>query len=272
MRGNITSIDGAWAALAVAGLVVAGAVGFLTVRGGGGAGRTALAQVTTKAGRNMTEPDDAEMEPLRLRMVKEQIEGRGVADPATLAAMRAVPRHKFMPPEVRAMAYEDGAYPIGEGQTISQPYIVGLMTSLIRPKPSMRVLEIGTGSGYQAAVLARCVAEVYTIENHPTLGRRAEETLKSLGFDKVHVRIGDGFDGWPEHAPFDAIVVTAAPRRIPQPLVDQLRVGGKLVIPLGKEWQELIIVTKTETGVTTEKVVPVLFVPMTGKAEHDRAP
>jgi protein-L-isoaspartate(D-aspartate) O-methyltransferase len=204
----------------------------------------------------------------REAMVTAQIEGRGVRDPAVLAAMRRVPRHRFVPPALRRLAYEDHPLPIGLDQTISQPYIVALMTELCRPRPGMKVLEVGTGSGYQAAVLAEIVDTVHTIEILPELGRSADATLRQLGYRNVEVHIGDGFEGWPAAAPYDAIVVTAAPSSIPPPLLDQLAVGGRLVIPVGSMDQELLVVTKTEQGVARESVIPVRFVPMTGKARQ----
>jgi protein-L-isoaspartate(D-aspartate) O-methyltransferase len=207
--------------------------------------------------------------PRRLAMVSEQIEARGVRDPAVLGALRAVPRHRFVPRSHAELAYRDSPLPIGEGQTISQPYIVALMTELIRPKPSMKVLEVGTGSGYQAAVLGECVGEVYTIEIVPELGRRSAALLAELGYRNVHTRIGDGFDGWPDEAPFDAILVTAAPERIPRPLLDQLAVGGRLVIPVGRYAQDLRVVTRTEDGYEERSAAPVRFVPMTGKAREN---
>jgi protein-L-isoaspartate(D-aspartate) O-methyltransferase len=210
--------------------------------------------------------DEAVYRERRLRMVEDQIAARGVTDPAVLAAMRAVPRHRFVPEAARRLAYDDGPLPIGEGQTISQPYVVAVMTAAIRPRKGMRVLEVGTGSGYQAAVLAACVAEVDTIEVVPALGRRAEAILKELGCRNVHVRVGDGFDGWPERGPFDAIVLTAAPERVPQPLLDQLRVGGRLVAPVGRDIQDLVVITRTDRGLVTEVIESVRFVPMTGKA------
>ena len=205
----------------------------------------------------------------RMAMVKYQIEGRGVSNAPVLDAMRKVPRHRFVPPGARGSAYGDYPLPIGKGQTISQPYIVALMTSVVEPRPGMKVLEIGTGSGYQAAVLAECVDQVYTIEIVPELGRQAASLLEELGYDNVHVRVGDGFDGWPGEAPFDAVVVTAAPDEIPQPLLDQLAVGGRLVIPVGVYAQELVLVTRTEDGFDRKKVTDVRFVPMTGKAKDD---
>ena len=206
----------------------------------------------------------------RLEMVEAQLVARGVTDPRVLTAMRKVPRHLFVPAHDRSYAYSDGPLPIGHEQTISQPYIVAIMTALLRPTASMKVLEVGTGSGYQAAVLAECVSEVFTIEIVEPLGRRAEALLRELGYGNIHVRIGDGYDGWPEEAPFDAIVVTAAPERVPEPLVAQLRVGGRLVLPLGAGVQDLVVLTKTPRGVVREDVFGVRFVPMTGKVRRDR--
>lgn len=217
-----------------------------------------------------TGQDEAANRERRLRMVASQIEGRGVTHPAVLAAMRSTPRHRFVPEPLRELAYEDGPLPIGSGQTISQPFIVALMTASIHPTRDMNVLEVGTGSGYQAAVLAACVGEVASIEVVPELGRRAEALLKELGYRNVHIRIGDGYDGWPERAPFDAVVLTAAPGRVPKPLLDQLRVGGRLVAPVGRNAQKLVVITKTRTGTTTEVIESVRFVPMTGKAATER--
>jgi protein-L-isoaspartate(D-aspartate) O-methyltransferase len=204
----------------------------------------------------------------RAEMVVTQIEARGIEQPCVLEAMRRVPRERFVPAPLENDAYRDGPLSIGRGQTISQPYIVALMTALIEPQPSMRVLEIGTGSGYQAAVLAECVADVYTIEIIPELGRQAAERLEGLAYTNIHPRVGDGYDGWPEEAPFDAIVVTAAPPQIPKPLLDQLAVGGRLVIPVGRGSQDLVVVTRTEEGYVERVETPVRFVPMTGKAEQ----
>ena len=200
-------------------------------------------------------------------MVRWQIQARGLSDLRVLNAMRAVPRHLFVPPEFRAEAHFDGPLPIGHGQTISQPYIVAYMTDALRLKPTDRVLEVGTGCGYQAAVLSKLAREVYTIEIVEPLGRDAERLLKELGYSNVHVRIGDGYRGWPEAAPFDAIMVTAAPDHVPQPLIDQLAPGGRLVLPVGKHWQELVRITRTDRGLSKETLLPVRFVPMTGEAE-----
>jgi len=180
--------------------------------------------------------------------------------------MRTVPRHRFVPPELEAESYRNRPLPIGLGQTISQPFIVALMTELLDPRPDARVLEIGTGSGYQAAVLAECVAKVYTIEIVRPLGERAADLLRELGHANVDVRIGDGYLGWPEAAPFDAIVVTAAPDRMPQPLIDQLAPGGRLIAPVGPQGgtQNLLLMRKDSDGRTvTRNVLPVQFVPLT---------
>ena len=200
-------------------------------------------------------------------MVEKQIEARGLKDKLVLAAMRKVPRHLFVPEKWREQAYSDEPLPIGEGQTISQPYIVALMTELLSMKGGEKILEIGTGSGYQAAILAEIAKKVYTIEIICPLAERAESTLKELGYDNITVRCADGYQGWKEHAPFDGVIVTAAPDHIPQPLVDQLKVGGRLVIPVGDIFQELMVVTRTETGTKKMNVIPVRFVPMTGEAE-----
>jgi protein-L-isoaspartate(D-aspartate) O-methyltransferase len=192
--------------------------------------------------------------------------GRATLRPAVLAAIGRVPRHRFVPEALAGSAYRDRPLPIGAGQTISQPFIVALMTDLVEPAPGMRVLEVGTGSGYQAAVLAECVAHVYSIEIVEALGLKARALLSDLGYRNVDVRIGDGYAGWPDAAPFDAIVVTAAPEHVPQPLVDQLAPGGRMVIPVGAtgETQNLLVITKGADGkAVTRRVLPVRFVPLT---------
>lgn len=207
---------------------------------------------------------------MRKRMVDEQLKApdRGIRDKLVLDAMGSVPRHEFVPLSVRMEAYGDHPLPIGHDQTISQPFIVAFMTEKLEPKPTDRVLEIGTGSGYQAAILARLVKEVYTIEIVEPLGRQAEQTLKKLGVGNVHVRVGDGYLGWPEAAPFDAIIVTCAPDAIPQPLLNQLKDGGRMIIPVGGRFsQELILLRKTRGKVVQTAVLPVRFVPMTGAAQ-----
>jgi protein-L-isoaspartate(D-aspartate) O-methyltransferase len=210
-------------------------------------------------------PGEGRFAALREQMVARQIEGRDVRDPRVLAAMRKVPRQLFVPPSLADEAYDDHPLPIGEGQTISQPYIVALMTELLRLKGGERVLEVGTGSGYQAAVLAETAGEVYSIEILEPLARRAAATLAELGYGRVQVRAGDGYLGWPEAAPFDAVIVTAAPDHVPQPLLDQLKIGGRLVLPVGDFYQELVVCTKTAAGITRRSVIPVRFVPMTGE-------
>jgi protein-L-isoaspartate(D-aspartate) O-methyltransferase len=227
--------------------------------------RLALALLVTAACSKAAAENQAAQ---RERMVAEQIEGRGISDARVLAALRKVPREEFVPAALRPFAYQDHPLPIGEGQTISQPYIVALMTELAAVRRGSRVLEVGTGSGYQAAVLAEAGAEVWSIEIVAELARSAAERLKRLGYQSVHVRQGDGYRGWPEHAPFDAIVVTAAPPQIPPPLQEQLAVGGRLVIPVGARWGDLLLVTRTAGGFTTRNVAPVAFVPMTGEAEQ----
>ena len=206
----------------------------------------------------------------RARMVETQIAARGVSDPRVLEAMRKVERHRFVPEAHRGEAHGDYPLPIGHGQTISQPYIVALMTELARIRPGDRVLEIGTGSGYQAAILATLAREVYSIEIVGPLARESAERLARLGYRNVTVRAGDGYRGWPEKAPFDAIVVTAAPPRIPEPLLEQLAVGGRLVAPVGEHEQDLVLVEKTEQGLRQRRVAPVRFVPMTGEAQKPR--
>ena len=208
----------------------------------------------------------------RERMVKEQIVVRGVSDERVLQALRAVPRHEFVPERFRNQAYDDGPLPIGHDQTISQPYVVALMTEQLRPQPQHRVLEVGTGSGYQAAVLAGLVAEVYSIEIVEPLGKTAEATLQRLGYKNVHVKVGDGYKGWPEHAPFDSIIVTCAPDHVPQPLVEQLKEGGRMVIPVGPPLaQELYVLQKSNGQLRQSALLDVRFVPMTrAKGANDK--
>jgi len=207
----------------------------------------------------------ADLTAKRERMVEQQIAGRDVKNPRVLAAMRSVPRHLFVPPEMADSAYDDRPLPIGHGQTISQPYIVALMTELARPEPTDRALEVGTGSGYQAAVLASLVSHVYTIEIFPELANEAAARLERLGIRNVTVRAGDGYAGWPEHAPFDIILVTAAPEHVPEPLLQQLAPGGRLVVPVGPQYeiQELQLIEKDSSGrLHTTRVAPVRFVPL----------
>ncbi len=199
----------------------------------------------------------------RQQMAAVQLGGRGIADAAVLKAMATVPRHRFVPEDLWDLAYQDTPLPIGHGQTISQPYMVALMSHLLAVEPGQRVLEIGTGSGYQAAVLAEMGARVLTIEIIPELGRQAINTLQALGYETIRVKIGDGYLGWPEEAPFDAIIVTCAPERIPDPLKTQLAEGGRMVIPVGeKGHQQLLLLTKHQGEIRQEKIVDVRFVPM----------
>ncbi len=204
-------------------------------------------------------------EKMRLSMVEDQIARRGIQDENVLRAMRNVPRHEFVPDHLKKYAYADEPLPIGEDQTISQPYIVAYMTERLHLGPEDNVLEIGTGSGYQAAVLAEIIDTVYTIEIVDVLARKAQKTLERLGYENVSVKVGDGYKGWPEHAPFDAIIITAAPTKIPAPLKEQLKVGGRMILPLGDYSQELVLIEKNKKGYEQKKLLPVRFVPMTGE-------
>ena len=207
----------------------------------------------------------------RQRMVQEQLMPRGIREASVLAAMAKVPREEFVPADSRTASYEDGPLPIGYGQTISQPYIVAFMTEQLRLKPSDRLLEIGSGSGYQAAILAELVADVYTIEILEPLAKTAEATLQRLGYKNVHLRVGDGYQGWPEEGPFDAIIVTCAPDKVPQPLVDQLKDGGRMVIPVGERFaQQLYLLEKKNGQLKESATLPVRFVPMAGEATEKK--
>ncbi len=209
-----------------------------------------------------------DFETARGEMVKAQIAARGVTDEQVLTAMNEVPRHEFVPEDARPYAYQDSPQPIGHGQTISQPYIVAFMTEKLAPRKTDRVLEIGTGSGYQAAVLSSLVQDVYSIEIIDELADKAARTLARLGYQNVHVRSGDGFRGWPEHAPFDAVIVTCAPDEIPEPLIDQLKDGGRMVIPVGDATSQTLYVFEKRSGKLEQKeVLPVRFVPMTGEGD-----
>jgi len=198
----------------------------------------------------------------RLEMVEYQLKGRDIVDEKVLDAMLKVERHKFVPKDLQHLAYIDEPLPIGFGQTISQPYIVALMTQLLELEGDEKVLEIGTGSGYQAAILAELSKEVYTIEIIPQLAQRAEKLLKDLGYKNIFVKIGDGYLGWPEYAPFDRIILTCAPEEIPQTLVEQLKDGGKMVLPVGSVAQDLVVVEKQKGKIITKSIIPVRFVPM----------
>jgi protein-L-isoaspartate(D-aspartate) O-methyltransferase len=219
-------------------------------------------------GQTAAPPSDFTAE--RQQMLQQQLRERGIKDERVLAAMAKVPREEFVPPESRGASYADGPLPIGYGQTISQPYIVAFMTEELRLKPSDRVLEIGTGSGYQSAILAKLVAEVYTIEIVEPLAKNAEATLQRLGYKNVQLKMGDGYKGWPEAAPFDAIIVTCAPDRVPQPLTDQLKDNGRMIIPVGERFaQELYLLEKKNGKLKESAVLPVRFVPMTREVQKE---
>ena len=228
-----------------------------------------LVLAATACGQKPTPASDFAAE--RQRMVQQQLMPRGIREASVLAAMAKVPREEFVPADSRTASYEDGPLPIGYGQTISQPYIVAFMTEQLRPKPSDRLLEVGTGSGYQAAILAELVADVYTIEIIEPLAKNAEATLQRLGYKNVHVKVGDGYSGWPEHAPFDAIIVTCAPDKVPQPLTDQLKEGGRMIIPVGDRFaQELYLLEKKNGQLKESVTLPVRFVPMAGEGTKQK--
>ena len=234
-------------------------VGLILIGSAGHAGKVSDGPATSKA---------------RHQMVEATIKDRGISDTRVLAAMRAVLRHRFIPDRLLSVAYADRPLPIGEGQTISQPYVVALMTDILGLKPDHRVLEIGTGSGYQAAVLGELAGQVYTIEIKKKLHDRAIKVLEMLGYDNVHTQHGDGYFGWPDAAPFDAIMITAAIDHIPPPLLKQLKDGGRLTLPLGNPftYQNLVLVTKKGNDLIVKQITGVLFVPMTGHALNKPAP
>jgi protein-L-isoaspartate(D-aspartate) O-methyltransferase len=225
----------------------------------------------TLAGCSRSQTQTVDLASERQRMVQVQLAARGIHDERVRAAMRKVPREEFVPPDAREFAYTDQPLPIGYGQTISQPFIVALMTQQVRAQSANRVLEIGTGSGYQAAVLAELVADVYSIEIVEPLAKRAQATLQRLGYKNVHVKSGDGYKGWPDAAPFDAIIVTCAPDHVPQPLVEQLKEGGRMIIPVGGRFEQQLYLLEKRNGQLRQRAVePVRFVPMTGEAEKKR--
>jgi len=254
--------------MALSSLKYAALIMLYTLAAGLGGCSTNWLTVNSKEPQKNSAPEAPDYSLARERMVREQLEARDIKDPRVLAAMRKVPRHQFVPASLVGSAYDDGALPLTLGQTISQPYIVGYMTQALQLKGTERVLEIGTGSGYQAAVLAEIVPEVYTIEILPELAANARKMLDVLGHKNIYIRTGDGYMGWPEFAPFDAIIVTAAPEHIPQPLVDQLKPGGRMIIPVGRIEQKLLLVEKGKSGTMSRSTIPVRFVPMTGKAQQ----
>lgn len=230
----------------------------------------AVAVICTARGSAVAQTSDRFQE-ARLRMVENDLVREGIKNPAVLRSMRSVPRHLFVAQQYRAAAYFDQALPIGQRQTISPPFIVAYMTEMIDPQPTDKVLEIGTGSGYQAAVLSGIVKEVYTIEIVEQLGKNAARVFKDLKYDNVRAMVGDGYKGWPQYAPFDKIIVTCSPEDVPQPLVDQLRDGGKMIIPLGERYEQVFyLFEKKGNQLVSSKLLPALFVPMTGISEDNR--
>jgi len=217
-------------------------------------------------------PNEDPTRAARNRMVQRHLVERGIKNPKVLDAFRTVPRHRFLPPTTQRQAYDDESIPIGEGQTITPPYDVAFMTEVLDPKPTDKVYEVGTGSGYQAAILSRLVKEVYSVEIHEPLSRRATAVHQALGYTNIHTRVGDGYVGWPEAAPFDAIIVTCAPQKVPQPLLDQLKEGGRMVIPLGDRFNQSVhLITKKDGKRIDRQLQPTLFVPMTGRALEEAA-
>jgi protein-L-isoaspartate(D-aspartate) O-methyltransferase len=205
--------------------------------------------------------------PARAKMVQQHLVERGIKDQRVLEAFRVVPRHRFLPPENRRLAYDDESIPIGEGQTSTPPFDMAFMTEALKLKPTDKVYEVGTGSGYQASILGQVAKDVYSVEIHKPLGERAAKVIQELGYKNVHTRVGDGYEGWPEAAPFDAIIVTCAPTKVPPPLIEQLKEGGRLVIPIGNRFDQVVHLMIKKDGKLTDTLLrPTLFVPMTGRA------
>ena len=229
---------------------------------------TAIALATVAAlglADDKTAPDPTA--PARAKMVQQHLVERGIKDPRVLQAFRDVPRHRFLPLNKRANAYDDESIPIGEGQTSTPPFDMAFMTETLEPKPTDKVYEVGTGSGYQASILGQVAKDVYSVEIHKPLGERAAKVIKDLGYDNVHTRVGDGYEGWPEAAPFDAIIVTCAPTKVPPPLVEQLKEGGRLIIPIGNRFDQVVhLMVKKDGKLSDQLLRPTLFVPMTGRA------
>ena len=240
---------------------------------GSGVFRSVRGQGASKGGTSQNVSGEDPTAAARNRMVDRHLVERGIKNKRVLEAFRTVPRHRFLPPKTHRLAYDDESIPIGEGQTITPPYDVAFMTEVLDPKPTDRVYEVGTGSGYQSAILSRLVKEVYSIEIHAPLGKRAAEVHKELGYTNIHTRIGDGYEGWPEAAPFDSIIVTCAPEKIPPPLIDQLKDGGRMVIPIAKDrfTQSVWLVEKHGEKLVRRELKPTLFVPMTGRDQRESA-
>ncbi len=231
------------------------------------------AMSTTRGGTDEPAPEAVDLlEAARHRMVQRHLAERGITSPRVLEAFRVVPRHRFLPPDSRRLAYEDEAIPIGEGQTLTAPFDVAFMTEVLDPRPTDRVYEVGTGSGYQAAILSRLAGAVYSVEIHAPLAARAAEVLTDLGYTNVKSRAGDGYEGWPSAAPFDKIIVTCAPQSVPPPLIEQLKEGGRMVIPLGDRFNQRVYLMEKRDGKLVRKaLIHTLFVPMTGKAQREGA-
>lgn len=227
---------------------------------------------SANASAQLDQAEEDRLTRVRERMVQRHLAERGIEDEAVLEAFRNVPRHRFVPEARRRFAYEDESIPIGEGQTITTPFEVAFMTEVLQPKPTDKVYEVGTGSGYQAAILGQIVDQVYSVEIHEPLGKGAAKVIEELGYENIHTRVGDGYLGWPEAAPFDKIIVTCAPEAIPPPLVEQLKEGGRLVIPLGSRFdQKVYVFDKKDGQLVGDAVRPTLFVPMTGRAQQEAA-
>ena len=256
-----------WGRLSAAGLLVLGLIsGFAATRGHGDEPAAPEAKVDARNAR-----DDPTAAP-RNRMVQRHLAEREITNPRVLDAFRTVPRHKFLPPKIQRQAYDDESINIGEGQTITPPYDVAFMTQALDLKPTDTVYEVGTGSGYQAAILSRLVKDVYSVEIHKVLSERATKVLKEIGYTNVHTRWGDGYAGWPEAAPFDAIIVTCAPEFVPKPLVEQLKEGGRMIIPVGNRYGQVVhLMVKKNGKLTDRELKPTLFVPMTGQAQREAA-
>ncbi len=232
-----------------------------------------LSVAATLLAASLSSGDEPQADPTqaaRNKLVQQHLVERGIKDPRVLDAFRKVPRHLFLPPEGRRHAYDDESIPIGEGQTSTPPFDMAFMTETLQLKPTDKVYEVGTGSGYQASILAQLAKEVYSVEIHKPLGESAAKVIKELGYKNLHTRVGDGYEGWPEAAPFDAIIVTCAPTKVPQPLVDQLKEGGRIVIPIGSRYNQVVhLIVKKDGKLIDRQLRPTLFVPMTGRDQRE---